>query len=91
MKAPNTYRLNNPVFYIRDAGQSDEKPINQEMDQELARRFRDAAAIFRIRVELLTNLDHVTTPDEEESMTFMLETLLKGKRRLVGGKKRGSV
>ncbi len=51
-------------------------------DPELVRRFKDAMLVFRARVELLGSLEHKTTMSEEESLTFMLETLIKGKNKI---------
>ncbi|MEN9582258.1 MAG: hypothetical protein RL641_212 [Candidatus Parcubacteria bacterium] len=81
MKAPNYYAINPYVGVVRDA------PREKSLDAELAKRFRDALVLFRARVEVLGNIDHVTTADEGESMTVMLEALLEGKRRLVGDEK----
>lgn len=78
MKAPNYYQISSGVRLIRDMEHFGDP------DKELTKRFRDAMAMFRVRVELLGNLDHTTTPVEEDSLTVILETLLEGKRRLQG-------
>ncbi len=63
------------ISLVRD---NEQKPI----DQELARRFRDAMTMFRMRVELLAKIDHKTTKEEEDSLSAMLQVLLEGKRIL---------
>lgn len=84
MPAKNLYQIKNQILFVRDAPSDFYDSNSKNSKRELAYHFRDALAIFRTRVELLGNLEHQTTKNEEESMTLMLETLFEGKRQLSG-------
>jgi hypothetical protein len=76
MKAPNAYQIHPYIGFVRDA------ELERPTDKELAKRFRDAMVMFRVRIEQLSSLEHVTTTEESDSLTVMLEALLKAKGRL---------
>lgn len=77
-----TYRINPNVLIIRDAPKNRTPKNPAPLDNELSRKFKDAMALFRMRTELLSRLDHNTTPEEAGSISAMLEVLIEAKRRL---------
>ena len=78
MTTKSIYKINSTFGILRDAenpkkadrtGNQNGSQKNHEADPELLLRFRDAALVFRTRVELLASLTHKTTTAEEDSMT----------------------
>ncbi|HRH31584.1 MAG TPA: hypothetical protein PK950_02865 [Candidatus Paceibacterota bacterium] len=76
------YSINPNVRIIRDAPKNRTPKNPAPKDNELSRKFKDAMALFRMRTELLSRLDHKTTPEEASSISVMLEALIEAKRRL---------
>lgn len=68
------YTISPRSFFIHDRPRSTASPLNS--------LFQDSHAMFKLRIQHLGSMTHVTTEEDSETLRLMLETLIAAKRHI---------